>query len=103
MFKLTDVEAATKHPELGVFDKLYHVKCDLTGEQEDQLGEWLSTNCTKNFIMSKNTSSIFAGGCTDNANAWWDRHTGTAFNVHTEYYIKLYKPDLILFELVWLT
>ncbi len=103
MFKLENVEAATKHPKLGVFDKIYHVECDLTDEQEIQLGEWLSTNCTKNFIMNKRTDSIFAGGCTNNTWAWKERHIHGPFDIHRQYYIKLHKPDITLFELVWLT
>jgi hypothetical protein len=104
MFKLESVETATKHPKLGVFEKIYHIEDDLTDEQEDQLGEWLSVNCINNFVMSKQTNCIFAGGCTNNLQAWTDRTTGgPPFDVIREYYIKLYKSDVTLFELVWLT
>jgi hypothetical protein len=103
MFKLEDFEAYTKHDYIGVFDKLYHIEDDLTDEQEIQLGEWLSTNCTRNFIMSKKTNSIFAGGCANNESAWLNRHNAGPFDVIREYYIKLYNSDVTLFELVWLT
>lgn len=104
MFKLENFESYTKHSAIGVFDKLYHVEDELTDEQEVQLGEWLSINCTKNFVMSKQTHCIFAGGCTDNLQAWTDRHTGNPpFDVIREYHIKLYKSDITLFEFVWLT
>lgn len=103
MFKLEDFEAYTKHTDIGVFDKLYHIDVTMTDEQEIQLGEWLSINCTKNFVMSKKTNCIFAGGCADNAGAWLNRHNAGPFDVFKEYHIKLYNSDVTLFELVWLT
>lgn len=103
MYKIEDFKAFTKHRELGVFDKLYVIDQTLSDGQEEQLGEWLSLNCTKNFIMTKNTTQIYAGGSSDNAEGWASRHIPGYHDERREYMVKLYKQDILLFEMVWLT
>ena len=103
MFKIVDFKAFTKHTHLGVFDKIYVIEQNLTDDEEEQLGEWLSMNCSKNFIMTKRTDTIYAGGCHDNQSGWANRHSSFYYDEQREYHVKLYKEDIVLFELVWLT
>lgn len=103
MFKIVDFKAFTKHSHLGVFDKIYVIEQCLTDDEEEQLGEWLSMNCSKNFIMTKHTNKIYAGGCHDNMSGWASRHIVGFRDETRDYHIKLYKEDMVLFEMVWLT
>ena len=103
MFKLEDFKAFTKHNHLGVFDKIYVIEQTLTDDEEEQLGEWLSMNCSKNFIMTKQTNKIYAGGCHDNLSGWASRNIIGFRDEQRDYHIKLYQQDVVLFEMVWLT
>ena len=104
-FKLNpdSVKSHAVHEQRGVFDKLYHIKCSLTTDQEEAIAYWLSHNCTENFIFTKNTSVIMAGGSTNHQVAWARRKHNRSLSETNDYYIKLYKNDLLLFEMVWLT
>jgi hypothetical protein len=104
-FKLEpgSIRSYTAHEDRGVFDKLYHVKCSLTTDQEEAIAYWLSHNCTENFIFTKNTSVIMAGGSTDHQVAWKRRRYRRREHETNDYHIKLYKTDMILFEMVWLS
>ena len=103
MFKIVDFESFKKHRDLGMFDKLYVIEQNLTDDEEEQLGEWLSMNCSKNFIMTKQTSKIYAGGYHDNIAGWASRHIVGYNEEQRDYQVKLYQEDVVLFEMVWLT
>lgn len=88
---------------LGAFDKMYYFDDNWTEENVLTLAKWLSFNCTKNFIFSKSETRIIAGGSTDHIQAWNNRDSYYNELVIAQYYIKLYKEDVIAFEMVWLT
>lgn len=87
---------------IGTFDKLYHFHESWTDEQELALCEWLSLNCTLNFIFVKYEVGILAGGNTDNAEFWTAKKHRRRIKIN-DYFIKLYETDVTMFEMVWLT
>jgi hypothetical protein len=87
---------------IGSFDKLYYFHEYWKIEQEQILCEWLSLNCTLNFIFVKYQSGIIAGGNVDNAAFWIAKKRRSRLYV-TDYFLKLYEADVTMFELVWLT
>jgi hypothetical protein len=89
---------------IGTFDKLYYFHDSWTKTQEDKLSSWLSLNCTKNFIFMKLNSTILAGGNVDNAYEWNTHKKKRRQQIDaSDYFIKLYQSDVIMFEMVWLT
>jgi hypothetical protein len=68
-----------------------------------QLCEWLSENCTKNFIVSRIQSEIIAGGHTDNRLAWKQRKRRKRFGYDptVKLQIRLHDDDVLMFRLAW--
>jgi hypothetical protein len=103
---LRDLGDQTPQIAIGTFDKLYHFKEDWSNDEETIMAEWLCVNCTKNFIFSKLTSTILAGGASNPEDAiiFWKKRKKYYHGTNIlEYFVKLYKEDTIAFELVWLT
>jgi hypothetical protein len=91
-FKIKDWPAGAFDYELTMVES--------TAEETDVLCEWLSTNCTDNFIVARDSSQILAGGCSDNALSWKKRHS--ARELITEIRIRLHESDIMLFRMAWL-
>jgi hypothetical protein len=91
---------------IGAFDKLYHFHDLWTPHQEYALAEWLSLNCTANFIFVKLQIGVLAGG-TENNSSYWSAIKTKKWNstplTLDDYFLKLYEADVIMFEMVWLT
>lgn len=88
----------TDHDDIGIFARLYEIS-DISPKERDILAKWLCYNCTTNFVMVEIASRMIAGGSTDLKNSW-KRYNR---DVLKTYQIKLHKPDILLFELCWLT
>lgn len=95
----------TDHKLIRLFDVQYKFDQEWTQAEEDTMDAWLCHNCTKNFIFSKETHQLIAGGCANNATDWQYRHSsiGTPNNSYSEFFVKLYNDDRMLFEIVWLS
>jgi len=88
---------------LGIFDKMYKFDESWTRQQEDILHEWLSYSCSKNFIFIKTTNHLIGGGWQDQIVSFKNRKKYYRDSDLTQYFLKLYYPDIISFELAWLT
>jgi hypothetical protein len=91
----------TKHEQIGIFDKLYEIE-GLSRRECNVLAKWLCQNCTQNFIMLELSSFILAGGTSDIRNSFAYRSANRS-DLHCKHLVKLHDPDVILFELCWLT
>ncbi len=72
----------------------------------DQLCEWLSENCTENFVVSRIESDIIAGGTTNNSRAWKQRHRKSkrnkfSYDTIVKLQIRLHDADVLMFRLAW--
>lgn len=90
----------TEHADIGIFDKLYEIEC-IDRTQRDTLAKWLCHNCTENFIFAELTSRIIAGGTTDLKTSW--SYRSKLNDELKSYQLKLHEPDIMLFEMCWLT
>lgn len=88
------------HPQIGVFDRLYEIG-ELTKDEVEYMGEWLSHNCTKNFIFLEMSTRIIAGGTSNHPLAWKQRNIMDRVTVRS-HLLKLYNDDFAFFELSWL-
>jgi hypothetical protein len=91
-FEIKDWPAGAFDYELTIFES--------TTDETDMLCEWLSTNCTDNFIVARDSSQILAGGSTNNALSWKNKHS--ARDLTTEIRIRLHERDIMLFRMAWL-
>jgi len=70
--------------------------------------EWLSINCTDNFILTETISHIIAGGFSDNALAFengsfnMSRKNKREHKLQTQYEIRMHKSDFLHFRLRWI-
>lgn len=94
-------EVYTQHEQIGIFDRLYELE-GLTRRQRDIMGRWLSKNCTNNFIMLEISSVIIAGGTSDIRGSFAYRSANRR-DALSKHLVKLHEPDVMLFELCWLT
>ena len=99
----SDVGYGIMDQSIGTFDKMYHFRDAWTYDEENVMAEWLSHNCTENFIFNKLSSGILAGGMSDNKHAWDTLGRDRRDLEICEYHIKLYSADITMFEMVWLT
>jgi len=77
---------------------------DINDDYIFDLCEWLAENCSRNFVLVKETSELIAGGSTNNLSKWnrrkergrdkFDKETVNAF-------IRLYDDDVTAFRIVW--
>lgn len=90
---------------IGTFDIQYTFDENWSKTEEDIMDAWLCHNCNSNFIFSKQTDQIIAGGCVNNATDWEDRHSknGIANELFSNYFVRLHNADKMLFEMVWLS
>lgn len=85
------------------WDFAYQISDILSQQEVDTLVEWLCSNCRENFIVTKKTAQIVAGGSTE---PWltYQLSLQTEPEYFEHYYeIKLYESDRLAFELAWLT
>lgn len=105
---VTSKEDGTGTEHLGVFDRMYRFLDDWSPAEEDMMIQWLTFNCTENFIFSCISTDILAGGRSDPIGDWLHRRKGGRRRNKTDlrskaYHIKLHKEDVVMFEMVWLT
>lgn len=95
----------TDHRLIGLFDIQYTFDQDWSPLEESVMDAWLCHNCTKNFIFSKETHQLLAGGCVDNEADWEYRNSDNSVEnePYSKFFIKLYNIDRMLFEMVWLS
>lgn len=88
--------------EAGTFE--YELELDdLTDNEIDIIAEWLSENCTENFIVFKNLSEIVAGGSVNNLLLWNYRkvHGPDPDSRTINLKIRLSSADISAFRLTW--
>jgi len=95
----------TDHKVTGLFDVQYMFDSNWTQAEENAMDAWLCHNCTKNFIFCKTVHQLIAGGCMDNATDWQYRQDDDNMlnEPYSEFFVKLYNDDRMLFEMVWLS
>lgn len=86
----------------GAFD--YQLKFyEYSRKETDQICEWLSKNCTNNFIVIRDESQIIAGGYSDNKTAWKQKNKKSfKRDLISEVIIRLQQSDIFLFRMVWM-
>lgn len=106
----SDIKQITN--DIGNFDYAYEFYCqDETIMQS--LIDWMSTNCRKNFIITRTMCHIVAGGCTDNESAWKEHkftlkkmrfsRTGAQYRaIGPSWRVKMHQEDHTAFTLRWL-
>lgn len=88
----------------GAFEYELVIGQSLSKNQLDTLCEWLSENCTRNFVIVKKQSRILAGGTSDNKLAWKQRRKyKTIHDEQVDIVIRLSSADVMLFRMVWIT
>ncbi len=102
---ITYPTVVTDHKLIGMFDVQYKFEDDWTQTEENIMDAWLCHNCTKNFIFSKESHQLIAGGCANNVTDWEYRNSviGSPNEIYSEFFVKLYNDDRMLFEMVWLS
>lgn len=87
----------------GAFDYQLRLK-DMPEDEIETLCEWLSINCTKNYIVSKDTLQILSGGPTNNQLAWKQRNRSNHYNEKTSTIkVRLDDADITLFRMAWVS
>lgn len=86
--------------QFGAFSYEMEINQNLTDEELDKLGEWLSENCRDNFIMLVDVGKIYAGGTSNNSLAWKNRRHRQLDEIK-KIRIRLSRWDENLFKLVW--
>jgi hypothetical protein len=90
----------SQHEAIGVFHRLYEIE-GLKRRERDILARWLCQNCTENFIMTELSSTIIAGGTANLKSSF--AHRSSNRDVLLKHQVKLHEPDVMLFDLCWLT
>ena len=102
----TEFVVNTANEDIGLFDYGYDFDCDNI-DLINELIEWLSINCTYNFIFTEKTFRIIAGGYSDNRLAYNNKRVKytkkwAITDNERSYQIRLSNDDNTLFKLVWL-
>jgi len=94
---------------IGLFHVEYTISEGWDEQDVNEMGDWLSENCTENYIYTRDISHIIGGGSYPIKGRWMrykklrlrsaisDEH-----DVNTVYRIRLHQPDDLLFRLTWL-
>jgi hypothetical protein len=85
----------------GAFDYQLELE-NMDDDQVDHVCEWLSMNCTENFVVIRTDSYLIAGGTTDNRRAWQQRDTRFGRDRLVKLRIRLHAADTMMFRLAWL-
>ena len=103
----TDHEVEIIKTNIGLFDTAFAFD-DSENETIESIIEWLSFNCTENFIVNATKSSIVAGGWADNKQAYKNGHFKIPSHVIKRghititYEVRLKKVDVLAFRLRWI-
>lgn len=103
----TKIQVKVLKRNIGLFHRAFVFE-DHDKEVMPEMIEWLSFNCTENFIVTEVRSSIVAGGYSNNKKAFKlgrFKLTGKSAknrDLATIYEVRLDKVDLLAFRLRWL-
>ena len=103
----TKINISLLKTNIGLFDKEFTFE-DHEKEIIEDIIEWLSYNCTENFIVTEIRSNIAAGGCCNNKEAFENgdfklgRKNARRGELATEYDIRLTQIDVFAFRLRWI-
>jgi hypothetical protein len=105
----TNFEIKPVKSNIGVFDVAY-ILHNIDEDTVQSVIDWLAENCSDNFIVTKTSHRIVAGGYVDNKQAYKNgrfklkssRKNNHITDSDVSYEVRLHNFDSVMFSMVWL-